>query len=96
MRWTRKDESNRFYVISQKGVLLYEIIERISDFETEMNIPEYERWTKGKSLRCKSYNYVYEIIQRLGQLEDDIPRFRQRKKIHDTIQEAMKKMEQRR
>ncbi len=91
MRWTKKDTSNHFYVISKNNVALYEIIERISDLETEMNIPDCERWTNGKSLRCDEYNYVYELIQRLGELEDDVLRFRQRKKIHDKIQEAMKK-----
>lgn len=89
MRWTKKDVSNHFYVISKKDVVLYEIVERISEFETEMNIPESERWTRGNALRCNAYNYVYELIQRLGELEDDILRFRQRKKIHDKIQEAM-------
>ena len=86
MRWTKRDASNHFYVISKRGVVLYEIIERISDIETEMNVPENKRWTKGKSLKYRSYNHVYELIQRLGELEDDVLRFRQRKKIHDKIQ----------
>ena len=95
MRWTKKDESNRFYVIAQRGVVFYEIVERISDLETEMNISECERWTNGKLLQCDSYNYVYELIQRLGELEDNVLRFRQRKKIHDKIQEIMnRKMEE--
>ena len=91
MRWTKMDSTNRFYVIVQKEVFLFDIIERISEFETEMNIPELERWTKGNSVRCNAFNHVYELIQRLGALEDEIPRFRQRKKIHDRIQAAMNK-----
>lgn len=89
MRWTEKDKSNRFYIISKRGVVFYEIVERVSNLETEMNLPEYERWTNGKSLKYNSYNYVYELIQRLGELEDNVLRFRQRKKIHDRIQEIM-------
>ena len=89
MRWTKRDVSNHFYIIAKRGVFLYDIIERISNLETEMNIPESERWTKGKSLRCNAFNYVYELIQRLGELEDDVLRFRQRKKIHDKIQAAI-------
>lgn len=91
MRWTKLDASNRFYVITQKEIFLFDIIERISAFETEMNIPEHERWTNGNVVKCNAFNHVYELIQRLGALEDDIPRFRQRKKIHDKIQAAMNK-----
>ena len=86
MRWTKRDVSNHFFVIAKRGVFLYDIIERISDLETEMNIPEPERWTKGKLLRYNEFNHVYELIQRLGELEDEVLRFRQRKKIHDKIQ----------
>lgn len=85
MRWTKRDVSNHFFVIVKRGVFLYDIIDRIAELETEMNIPEPERWTKGKSLRCNAFSCVYELIQRLGELEDDEPRFRQRKKIIQSI-----------
>lgn len=91
MRWTKLDDSKHFFVIIKRNVFIYDIIHRISEFETEMNIPESERWTKDDALKCNAFNHVYELIQRLGKLEDDIFRFRQRKKIHDKIQEARNK-----
>ena len=92
MRWTKLDESKHFFVIVKKNIFIYDIVNRISDFETEMNIPEAERWTRGRTLRCNAFNHVYELIQRLGVLEDDIFRFRQRKKIHDKIEAARLKI----
>lgn len=88
MRWTKRDKSNCFYLILKRCVFLNEIIKRISDFETEMNIPEHDRWTHNSLLKSPEYNYVFELIQRLGELEDDIVRFRQRKKIHDKIEQC--------
>ena len=91
MRWTKLDDSKHFFVIIKRNVFIYDIVHRISEFETEMNLSEDERWTKGTSLKCNAFNYVYELIQRLGKLEDDVLRFRQRKSIHDKIQEARNK-----
>lgn len=88
-RWTQFHSSKHFYVIARRNVFLYQIIERISEFETEMQIPDDERWTKGKMVRCHEFEHVYELIQRLGELESEILRYRQRKKIHEKIQAAM-------
>lgn len=89
MRWTKRNENHTFYLIIKQNIFVYDIVERISDIETEMEVPESERWTRGKALKGNMYEHVYELIQRLGQLEDDLPRYRQRKKIHEKIQ-AMK------
>ena len=89
MRWTKRNENHTFYLIIKQNIFVYDIVERISDIETEMEVPESERWTRGKSLKENMYEHVYELIQLLGELEDDLPRYRQRKKIHEKIQ-AMK------
>ena len=85
MRYTKRNENQSFYLIVKRNVFVYDIVERISEIETEMEMPEAERWTKGKSLKGNMYEHVYELIQRLGQLEDDLPRFRQRRKIREKI-----------
>lgn len=89
MRWTKRNENHTFYLIIKQNIFVYDIVERISDIETEMEVPESERWTRGKALKGNMYEHVYELIQHLGELEDDLPRYRQRKKIHEKIQ-AMK------
>ena len=85
VRWTQLHESKHFYVIIKRDIFLYQIIERIAEFETEMEIPDKDRWTKGKVLKGNEFEHVYELIQRLGELESDIPKYRQRKKIHEKI-----------
>ena len=90
MRWTKRSENGRFYVIIKKDIFIYDIVQRICDIETEMCLADSERWTNGNVLKGNIFEHVYELIQRLGELEDDVLRFRQRKKIHERIQSINK------